>query len=276
LSYVNVQNRRPLWFPFRYMLDLGTYRHLAMNLVGSDLRARFRRSKLGILWAILQPLAFSLLIAAVWGTVFQMPNYWTYAIYVFTGMILWEYFSSIMIVAQDSLTAAEGYLRQTRIPFFIFQARTPLTSMVILMCGILGVFAMMAAVGQLPEFGPHLALIPVFLVIYLMFGLPTAIIMSIMGTAFRDLKYITQIVVQGLFFISPVMLERSMLEAPELRWLHYVNPMMPLFDMFRAPLLHNELWQASDVWTVAAWIAAMWIGAILLAARSGRALVFAL
>jgi lipopolysaccharide transport system permease protein len=276
LSYVNVQNRRPLWFPFRYMLELGTYRHLAMNLVGSDLRTRFRRSKLGILWAILQPLAFSLLIATVWGTVFKMDNYWDYAIYVFTGMILWEYFGSIVIVAQDSLTGAEGYLRQTRIPFFIFQARTPLTSMVILVCGILGVLAMMAALGRLPEFGPHLALIPLFLCIYLLFGLPTAIVMSIMGTAFRDLKYISQIVVQALFFISPVMLDRAMLDSPQLQWLHYVNPMMPLFDMFRAPLLYSELWHASDVWTVAAWISAMWIGAIALAARSGRALVFAL
>src|SRR3990167_8054423 len=98
MSYVNVQDRR-LPFVVRYLVDLITYRHLCWNLVASSLRARFRRTKLGILWAIVQPLAFALLIAAVWGSLHKSATYWEFALYVFSGMIVWEFFSNVVLGA---------------------------------------------------------------------------------------------------------------------------------------------------------------------------------
>ncbi len=276
MTYLNLQRDRTLPFAVDYFADLFTYRHLCWNLVGSDLRARFRRSRLGILWAVIQPLMFSLIIAAVWGTVFGSGNYWNYAIYVFSGMIVWEYFSTNIVVAQDALINAEGYLKQTRVPFLIFQVRTPLTGMVILLCGIIGLVVMMTVLGLWRPLGLHLLLVPVFLVILLLFATPIATIMSIVGTQFRDVKHISYIAVQALFFVSPVMLERSVLERPELGFLEFANPMMPIIDMFRAPLLDGRLWQPSALGAVLAWTAGLWIVAVLLQARFGRRLVFAL
>src|SRR5262245_9710114 len=136
MSYENIHGTR-LPFVLRYVLDLVTYRHLAFNLVGADLRSRFRRSYFGILWAVLQPLGFALVIAWIWGSVFRVESVWEYALYVFSGLIIWDYFAAVMNVSQDSLTAAEGYLKQTRIPFFVFQARTAMTGMVVAWAGSL-------------------------------------------------------------------------------------------------------------------------------------------
>src|SRR5579871_5700577 len=130
MSYANYHSRK-MPAPLRYVADLFRYRHLCWNLVGSDLRARFRRSYLGILWAIIQPLAYSLVIAWAWGAIFHAPNYWSFAVYVFSGMLVWEYFNSTLIVSLDGLISAIGYLRQSRIPFFVFQLRVPLTAAVI-------------------------------------------------------------------------------------------------------------------------------------------------
>lgn len=275
MSYSNVQTR-PMPFPLRYLNDLATFRHLAWNLVGADLRARFRRSKVGIAWAVIQPLAFSLLIAAVWSSVFKMASYWDYAIFVFSGMIIWEYFSGLIIVGQDALINAEAYLRQTRIPFLIFQVRTPFSSMVVLLCGFVGLIGLMAVLGKLPPFGFQLLLVPVFLVVFALFSIPIVILMSILGATFRDVKYISQIGVQAMFFVSPVMLERAVFDRPELQVLHYVNPMVPLLDMFRAPILHGNVWQQADVLTILAWIVVAWSAAILVSARTGRSLIYQL
>lgn len=275
MSYVNVQSRK-LPFFIRYIVDLFTYRHLCWNLVASDLRARFRRSRIGILWAIIQPLAFSLMIAAVWGGLFNTTDYWGFAIYVFSGTILWEYFSNVVIASQDALNRAEGYLKQTRVPFFIFQLRIPFTSLVILLFAIAGLFILQAATQRLPQLGEHLLLVPAFLGVFLLFGIPLATLMSIIGTQFRDVKHISAIAVQALFFISPVMLHRDVLEKPELAFLNYMNPMVPLLDMFRAPVLYNQLWDRTDVIIVSIWIVALWAAALLLSAKVGRKLVFAL
>ena len=87
MSYSNYQTR-DLPFAIRYVLDVGRYRHLCWNLVGSDLRSRFRRSHLGIIWAIIQPLSFALIIAFVYGQLFGQKSFWEYAIYVYSGMLV--------------------------------------------------------------------------------------------------------------------------------------------------------------------------------------------
>ncbi len=275
MAYVNILGRQ-LPGPLQYLGELATFRHLCWSLVGADLRARFRRSHLGIIWAIIQPLAFSIVIAAVWGSVLGADDNWTFALYVFSGIIVWEYFVNVLNGAQDSLLHAEGHLRQTRIPFLIFQVRLPLTSMIILLCASLGLFGMQAVLGQLPELGPHLFLVPVFYLCFLSFGIPLAIVMSILGTKFRDLKHISSIMVSGLFFLSPVMLGRSILEKPELAFLSFVNPMVVFIDLFRAPLLESRFWTATEMITAGAWIAGLWALASYLAIRSGRRLVYSL
>lgn len=275
MSYVNVRDRK-LPFAMQYLMELATFRHLCANLVASDLRARFRRSYLGILWAIIQPLAFSLLIAAVWGSLFQDKGYWDFALYVFSGMIVWEMFANTVNLSQESLQGAAGYLKQTRVPFLIFQVRQPLTSSVILVFGILGFFGLAAALGKVPPPSWHLLLIPVFLAIFLLFAIPIAISMSVIGALYRDVRYISMIAVQALFFVSPVMLDRKILDTPGLEFLSYGNPMVPLLDLFRDPALHGQLWQAQDLMLVAFWTLGLWGFAFIAAARAGRRLIFAL
>jgi lipopolysaccharide transport system permease protein len=257
MSYTNIQGRQ-LPFLIRYATDLQNYRHLCWNLVGSDLRARFRRSQIGMLWAVIQPLSFSLLIALVWGSVFQTQTYWDFAIYVFSGMILWEYFATVVGVSQDSLMGAEGYLRQTRIPFLIFQVRTPLSALVILGCGVIGLFLLMIALQKFPPVGPHLLLVPIFFAIFLLFAIPVAILMSILGAHYRDAKYASQIVIQALFFVSPVMLGREILQKPELAFMQYLNPMVPMIDLFREPVLYGRMWHLHSAAIVTVWIAGLW------------------
>ena len=275
MAYVNIRERR-LPFVVRYLSDLFVFRHLAGNLVAADLRARFRRSQVGVLWAVIQPLAFSLTIALVWGSLLKSESYWDFAIYVFSGMIVWEYFASVVTVSQDALVNAEGYLKQTRVPFFIFQIRTPLTSMVIFLLGLAGLIILMTCLQKLPPFGEHLLLIPAFPVLLLLFGIPLGTILSIAGTQFRDIKYISQILIQALFFVSPVMLGREIFAQPEVSFLNYLNPMAPLINLFRSPIIDGQMWIQSEAITLLIWIGGLWVMAILMAVRAGRRLVFAL
>lgn len=274
MAYTNIQERR-MPFALRYISDLVTFRHLCWNLVGADLRSRFRRSRLGILWAVIQPLAFSLIVAAVWGSVFKVADYWEFALYVFSGMVLWEYFGNTVNVSQDALVNAEGYLRQTRVPFFVFQLRAPLAGLVTMFYGFIGLLIMMAVLQRFPPFGIHYAYVAPFFVVLLLFMIPLAMIMSVVGTQFRDTKHISQLAIQGLFFLSPVMLSRDILNQANLWWIGYANPMVPLYDLFRGALMYGEVWTVEPLAIVGIWIASLWAIALILQANAGRRLVFA-
>src|SRR5690606_26092310 len=152
------------------------YRHLCWNLVGSDLRSRFRRSHLGILWAVLQPLGFSLIIASVWAGVFQSQTFSTFVVYVYSGMLVWESFSQSILLSLDALINSKGYLKQARIPFLVFQMRVPLAGMVILLIGLTGLFGLMAVMDQFPETVLPLLLLPLYLGMLFIFVTPLSII----------------------------------------------------------------------------------------------------
>lgn len=275
MSYTNYSTRA-LPFPVRYVVDLVRYRHLAWNLVGSDLRSRFRRSHLGILWAVLQPLGFSLIVAMVWSQVFQSKSFMTFTIYVYSGMLVWDYFSQCISIGLDALMSSKGYLKQARIPFLIFQVRVPLSGLVVMGCGLIGLVGLMTVVGQLPPLGLHLLLVPLFMAMLLLLVIPLTIIFSIIGPSFRDAKYIISLALSALFFLSPVMLDRAVLHSPSLHLLQYINPMIPLLDLFRDPMLHGLFWSRQDVVVWALWTGGLWVAALWTMAQTGRKIVFAL
>lgn len=258
-----------------YFHRLMRYRHLCWNLVGADLRARFRRSRLGLIWAIIQPLCFSLMIALVWGALFQ-KSFLEYSIYVFSGMLIWEYFYNSVMVSQDSLFASGGYLKQGNIPLIIFQSRCVLSGTVTFLAGFVGLLGLLAVLQKFPEFGPHLLYTPLILPILIVFLAPVAIIFSFLGTQFRDIHHAVGIAINGLFFMSPIMLDREFMNAPHLEFLHYVNPLMPLLDLMRDPILYSRPWDLQDVAVLGVWTVILWAIAIAVSAKFGRKIIFAL
>lgn len=275
MSYVNVQDRK-LPFALRYIADFLSYRHLCWNLVGSALRSRFRRTRLGILWAIIQPLGFSLLIALVWGGLHPKASIWEFAAYVFTGTVAFELFGTSIQNGQDALASGSGFLKQARIPFLIFQLKVVLTSLVMFMFALIGALLISAIVMKGANLGLPLLLIPVFMAIALLFMLPIVIIMSIIGTLFRDVKYISMLGERALFLMSPVMLPREVLQQPHLQFLEVLNPLVSFLDLFRDSVLYGRLWEAQDVIVMSIWIGLLWAIAIPASMSAGRRIVFAI
>jgi lipopolysaccharide transport system permease protein len=275
MSYVNIQHRN-LPFALRYLGDLITYRHLCWNLVASDLRARFRRTSLGILWAIVQPLSMALMIALVWGALARTANYWEFALYVFIGAVAFDLFGAALSEGQDAIMKARGFVMQARIPFFVFQLRAMLTAVVMFVFGLIGVIGFAMSIGLFPPPGLHLLLVPAFIGIALLFCLPITIFMSVVGSQFRDVQHISGLLLRAIFLLSPIMLPREVLHTPHLQFMEYVNPVVPFLDMIRDPLIYGQFWDPQDVIVLSAWTVGLWVLAFFTAGSTGRKVVFAL
>lgn len=274
MSFVNIQDRK-LPFIFRYLGDLLAYRHLCWHLVGSDLRARFRRSRLGILWALIQPLGFALMIAYVWGAFDRNISTWEFALYVLAGHAVFDLFGNVVNSGQNALIGSGGYLRQARVPLLIFQLRVTLTAMVFFLIELLAVLGWGLAIGALPLPGQHLLLVPLYVVFAGVFCCAVSVLFSIAGTLYRDVRHASGLFIRALFLTSPVMLPRAVLEQPKLQFLEFVNPLVPLLDMFRDPVMYGRMWQLQDVLVLSIWTVGLWTLALIWGASEGRKLVFA-
>lgn len=275
MTYVNELRGVKAPAGVKYLNELWRYRSLCFNLVGADLRSRFRRSHLGLVWAGIQPLAFALLVSIVWSTVFEQSLV-GFSVYVLSGMIVWEYISNVVMASQDSLAASEGYLKQGRVPYLVFQMRTPLAGMATFLIGYAVLIGLMLALGQLPTPGYHLLYALAFPPLLFSFVAPLACIFSLLGTHLRDMRHAMTIVLQAVFFLSPIIVMREYLDTEQLQFLKYFNPIIPLLDLFRLPLSTGTAWTMEALYIVLAWIGGLHAVTIMLSIRFGRRLIFAL
>lgn len=247
-------------------------RYFWSHLALSDLRSRWRRSFLGVLWSMLQPLGLSLLLAAVFGRLLQ-TDIVAYVPYILSGILVWDYLVTNVTGGSLAFVQADAYIRQCRHPLAIYPLRSALSSMMVLMLSSLTLYAWSAA--ALPQhvgasWLAALTLYPVLLVI----GWPLATLLAYIATRFRDLPHALGLVMQALWFISPVYFEAGLFRRGGLDMLVDCNPIYHILQIVRAPLLEGA-WPTSTNYAYALGTATVFILlAWMVGQRAERKVIF--
>lgn len=213
-------------------------RYFWTHLALADLRSRWRRSFFGVLWSIIQPLGMTLLLALVFSKLFH-SDIFTYAPYILSGIIVWECVTACVTGGALSFVQADAYIKQCKHPLAIYTLRTVLTSLIVLFLASIALFGWSAIV--LPQ---HLGLswlaaFSIFPILGLILW-PLATLLAYIGARFRDVPHATGLLMQALWFISPVYFEASMFRKGGLDALVDYNPVYHLLQLVRAPLLDGK------------------------------------
>jgi lipopolysaccharide transport system permease protein len=221
-----------------YWKGIWRARHFWIHLALSDLRSRWRRSFFGALWSIIQPLGMTALLALVFSKLFN-SDIFTYAPYILSGIIVWECVTACVTGGALSFVQADAYIKQTRHPLAIYTLRTVLTSLIVLVLASGALFGW-SAIALPQHFGLHwLGALTIFPVLALVLW-PLATLLAYIATRFRDLPHATGLVMQALWFVSPVYFEPNMFRNGGLDALVDYNPIFHLLQLVRAPLLEGK------------------------------------
>jgi|EndMetStandDraft_9_1072997.scaffolds.fasta_scaffold08722_2 lipopolysaccharide transport system permease protein len=220
-----------------YARGIWSTRYFWAHLAISDLRSRWRGSVMGLLWSILQPLGMTLLVAVVLGKIFNQPIY-SYAPYILSGILVWEFVTSTLIGGSLAFVQADAYIRQCRHPLAIYTLRTALTNLLVLMLASLGLvlWVLVAFPGNLGLC--WLALLTLYPVVGLA-GWAGATVLAYIGVRFRDIPHALGLVLQTLWFVSPIYFDASVFRSSGLVALVDYNPIYHVVQLARAPLLEG-------------------------------------
>ena len=238
----------------------------------ADLRARWRRSFLGMFWSMLQPLGLTVILSVVFSRMFH-SDITSYAPYILSGVIFWEFVGSTMTNGSLSFVQAEPYIKQCRHPLAIYPLRIVLGAMAVMLLASIPLFIWTLVV--MPEnFGFCWLAI---LTLYPLAGLlawPLATLMAYIATRFRDLPHALGLILQVLWFVSPVYFEEQMFRKGGLGILIDLNPIYHLLQIMRAPLLHGEWPTATNYAFAFVSILVFGVIAILAGIRSEKKVIF--
>ena len=213
------------------------FRHLLILMVKRDFVTRYRRSVLGVLWSMLNPLLTMVVLVIVFSFLFRfdIPNF---AVYVLSGQIIFTLFSESTSQAMNSIIANAGMIKKVYVPKYIFPVSRVVSS-VVNFCFAFAAFLLVAFVTRAPMYWT-IALIPIPVIYTFVFALGIGMLLSSMAVFFRDLQYIYGIVISIWMFLTPIIYPVSILPERVFHLIH-LNPLFHYVGYFRALALYGTV-----------------------------------
>lgn len=232
----------PLIYEFQELIK---YRFLVWNLILRDLKVRYKRSSIGFIWVMLNPLLTMGVLAIVFSHLFrfQVPHF---AVYLLSGILLWNLYAQGSVAAMTNVQANGQILRKLYVPPSVFVASS-IGSGGVNFLFALGPYLVLALLNGLPlSLSWFFLILPVIFALMFTFGV--GLIAGALVVFFSDTYEIYLVLVNTYYFLTPVMYPINILPEP-IRTIAHFNPMYLYLDTFRVAVLYSALPSLSEfVW----------------------------
>lgn len=223
-----------------YIEKLYASRYFWTHLARIELKNKFRRSKLGILWTFVSPLCLTAIMSIVFATAFKQ-DIGSYAPYILSGILCWDVFSGAFIGGSYSIIANDAYIRQFNHPITIYTLKSAIVYTISFAIALLALVAWILFVSPMNIFVAIFSL-PLTMLIFFGFAWAGCTISAFTATKYRDYPQLVPLVLQTLWYISPVFFQREMFETvPLLETWFKLNPITHMLQLVRAPFLDGSL-----------------------------------
>lgn len=257
-----------------YFQGIWQDRFILASLVNTDLQKKYRRSKLGVAWAILTPLGLSIIMGSVYAILFGV-DVREFIPLLFAGLNPWQFISGSADGGTGAFLGAEGYLKQTTVNAQIFPVRIVIVNFINLLYSILAFFALYLFLRPLAFSAKMLMCVPGLMLLFL-FALGLANFSSIINLDIRDFQPFQTLLLQGIFYATPIVYQASMLKEKGFELLYQVNPFYYLIEVVRMPMQGISV-PPLEVWLVAAAISlATFSGSVCFLMKRRSEIVFKL
>lgn len=216
-----------------FLSELFGCRAVLWQLVAQQLTLRYRRTVLGYLWTLINPLLMMSVMAVVFSALFKV-DLKEFSVFLFAGMIPWNFFNSVVTQSGAAFINNEGLIKKIYLPKAIFPLSIAIALLIDGLLSFAALFAIIVLLGG--GLSVSLLFLPFSFLLLFFFAMGVSLVMSIVTVFFRDLQYVTQIAMQGLFFLTPVVYKNSALSGG-VAWVVGLNPVTPFIALFRSPLV---------------------------------------
>lgn len=222
-------------FSLEDIREVWQYRELLYFLTWRDIKVRYKQTSIGILWAIFQPFITMVIFSIFFGMLLNIPsNNVPYPIFVYTGLIFWQFFSAALTETSNVLIANQAIVTKVYFPRLLLPFSAVMTKFVDFAISAVILFGMMAYYGYAPS--PYaLIVFPLLLVITFMVSVGGGLVLAAINVKYRDVRYVLPFFIQILLFVTPVIYPASI--AGNYSWILALNPMTGVIQNARAVLL---------------------------------------
>ena len=215
--------------------DLWEYRDMLLYLVLRDIKARYTQSVLGIGWAVLQPLFLMIVFTVIFGKLVKInTNGMDYAVFSYTALVPWAYFSNSLMLSTGSLIQNSNLLSKVFFPRIVLPMSTVLSTLVDFFIAFILVIVLMIWYQVTPTL--WVLFLPVLLLLMVVLSVSLGSLFTALAIQYRDVRHGISFLVPGMMYSSPVVYPVSII-PDKYRLIYGLNPMAGVIEGFRSALL---------------------------------------
>ena len=264
-----------------YLGEIWGARELLQNLTNREVRGKYRRTALGQLWSLANPIAAIVIYTFIFSFIFRLPaqvgdpsGLNNYALWLVCGLLPWLFFNRVLTLGTDSLVANAGLIQKVYFPRIVLPLSLTNATLFtwILEMGVLALSLSLLGAFVLP----WVPLVTLFMVVFALFSVGLAMIFSIINVYFRDLAYLLTIVLQFWFYLTPILYPIDLVATQSDQFgglvgtpitildIYSLNPVQGFIEIFRNLLYDNRMPELTTVlialgWTVVAFGGGIWM-----------------
>ena len=221
----------------RYIENFKKYLPLLQELVSRDLKTKYRRSALGFLWTVLNPLGMMLVLTVVFSTVFQQ-SIDNFPVYLMCGQLIFNFYNESSSMAMNSIVDNAALIKKVYLPKYLFPMSRVCSALVNVLTSFIALLIVILITQTPITWTIFLVVFPIFYT--LLFSLGAGMILSVMTVSFRDIKHLYGVITTAWTYLTPILYPMSMLPA-KLASIVQKNPLTIFVDMMRMVVLYNKV-----------------------------------
>jgi lipopolysaccharide transport system permease protein len=219
----------------QYWRDLWRYRELFYFLAWRDLLVRYKQTSVGVIWALIRPLASIIIFSGVFGRIARLdPGGVPYPLLVCVAQLPWQLFAGALSESGGSLVANSNLISKIYFPRLVIPASALITSFIDFLISFVILVVLMAWYHFVPNW--KFCLLPVFIAIAVLAVLGAGIWLSALTVKYRDFRIIVPFILQFGQLLSPIGYSSDQIPS-HWRLLYSLNPMVGVIDGFRWAIL---------------------------------------
>jgi ABC-type polysaccharide/polyol phosphate export permease len=213
------------------------YRDLLWTLVARELKVRYRRSAIGFLWTMLQPLLTMLVLTAVFSAVFRF-DVDNYPVYALAGIMFWNFFSQSVTTSMNSLRNNATLLTKLPVPKAVFPLATVISGVINLLFAMVPLFAIILITGH--PVRPAILFLPVAVLLATLFTLGAGLLLSPLAVFFYDTVEMVGVLLTLFMYMTPIFYPMSIVPEPYHQFVRF-NPIRSVLEVFRDPIYYGKI-----------------------------------
>lgn len=211
-------------------------RFVLFSLVSKDFKLKYRRSVLGILWSILNPLLMMIVLSAVFSMFLRFGNIENYPLYLILGTVLFSFMQNSTTAAMWSIIEAAPLIKKVRVEKLIFPLEKSAFELVNFAISLVAVICVMIFFKVTPTF--NLIFLPLLLFYVLLFSAGLGLLLAALAVFFRDICHLWGVVTTAWTYGTPIFYPLELLD-PALQKAMEFNPMYHYITYFRDIVMWN-------------------------------------